>query len=461
MPDSWIVNLQDTIDAFDGGALTAEQAVTEALARIADPHGQGAVAFLEVSTEAALDRARAWDEHRARGEGVPPLAGVPFSVKDNIDQVGIVTRAASPVLAGMPPAASDAPFLRRLLDLGAVPVGRTNMTAFAYSGLGLNPHFGTPLSPLGRDIGLIAGGSTSGGAVSVAEGMAAFAIGTDTSGSCRIPAACCGLVGYRPTKTRHSIDGIVPLAPSYDVPGFLASDVAGIRILAAAMAGRPPVTRAGDTARAPRLTGLRFLVPTDDQLASTDPPIERHFATTIARIEAAGASVERAPFLFDAVAAIGPWEIFAHEALWLHEPLLAAHRALYDPRIARRVDLAARITDGEYTERLAALDAVMAESDRRLSEFDAVLTPTLPVVPPTLAQLRDDDDYFRYNSLIIRNTAIANHLDLPAIAVPMGLVTEARLPASLQVIGRRDEDEAMIDVAAALAPIANEDAGLD
>ena len=378
-------------------------------------------------------------------------------MKDNFDQVGIVTRAASPVLAGMPPATSDAPFLRRLLDLGAVPVGRTNMTAFAYSGLGLNPHFGTPLSPLGRDIGLIAGGSTSGGAVSVAEGMAAFAIGTDTSGSCRIPAACCGLVGYRPTKTRHSIDGIVPLAPIYDVPGVIASDVAGIRILVDAMAGRRRSAHAGEAAPAPRLASLRFLVPTDDQLAETDPPIERRFADVLRRLEAAGASVERAPFQFDAVAAIGPWEIFAHEALWLHEPLLAAHRALYDPRIARRVDLATRITDAEYTERLAALDALRLEADRQMSGFDAVLTPTLPIVPPTLAQLEDDAEYFAFNSLIIRNTAIANHLDLPAIAMPMGLVTEARLPASLQVIGRRDADEAMIGIAAALEAIANQE----
>ncbi len=456
------MDIRDTLEAFDRRELTAEQAVVVALARIADPRDQGRVAFLEVFGEQALGEARAWDGRRAQGLPLPPLAGIPFSVKDNFDVRGSTTRAASPVLDGMPPAIADAPFLSRIRALGAVLVGRTNMTAFAYSGLGLNPHHGTPRSPFGRDAGLIAGGSTSGGAVSVAEGMVSFAIGSDTSGSCRIPAACCGLVGYRPSKTRHSIDGIVPLAPTFDVPGLITRDVAGMGILLAAMGGRTGSDSVDDVpghdAAASGVAGRRFLVPTDEQLTETDPDIQRRFTAVLSALRSAGATIEFGPFFFDTIAtSVVPSEVLPHEALWLHGPLLAARRDRYDPRIAMRLDQAKLISAATYRERIEELHALRGASDRLLKGYDAVLLPTLPIVPPTIDQVQDVAEYTRLNSLIIRNTAVANHLDLPALALPMGLVSEARLPASLQVIGRRDGDEALLAIATALELIANQE----
>jgi aspartyl-tRNA(Asn)/glutamyl-tRNA(Gln) amidotransferase subunit A len=222
--------------ALAGGTTTSRALVEDSLARIADPAGEGARAFIKVHTDAARAMADAMDTLRRAGRAPSRYAGIPVGLKDLFDITGEPTPAGSRALADAPPATANAPVVQRMLAAGFVPVGRTNMTEFAFSGLGINPHYGTPLSPWDRGSARIPGGSSSGTAVAVADGMVAAGLGTDTGGSCRIPAAFCGVVGYKPTARRVPIDGVLPLAPSLDSVGPLAPSVACCAVIDAILA---------------------------------------------------------------------------------------------------------------------------------------------------------------------------------------------------------------------------------
>src|SRR4051794_27927178 len=197
------------------GKTSSVELTRAALARIADPVGEGPRVFTRVYAD-AVDQAAEQDRRCARGGIASPLAGVPISIKDLFDVAGETTLAGSKALVGYPPAGRDAEVVARLKRAGAVIVGKTNMTEFAFSGLGLNPHYGTPRNPWDRERGRIPGGSSSGAAVSVTDGMAVAAIGTDTGGSVRIPAALCGLVGFKPTAARIPREGVLPLSETLD-----------------------------------------------------------------------------------------------------------------------------------------------------------------------------------------------------------------------------------------------------
>src|SRR5258707_1027801 len=204
---------------LSSGSVTSRQLVEAALAAINDPNGEGKATFIKVHAEKALQSADAIDARRKTGLAMPSLAGIPISVKDLFDEAGETTLGGSTVLIGQPAAAQDATVVRRLREAGAIIIGRTNTVEFAYTGLGINPHYGTPKNVFDRATGRIPGGSTSGGAISVADGMAAAAIGTDTGGSLRIPSALNGLVGFKPTQGRVSRDGVMPLSTSFDSAG--------------------------------------------------------------------------------------------------------------------------------------------------------------------------------------------------------------------------------------------------
>jgi aspartyl-tRNA(Asn)/glutamyl-tRNA(Gln) amidotransferase subunit A len=223
-----------------GGATSSARLLQQALTRIDDPAGQGKPTFTRVHRAAAQAAAVSSDRLRAAGVVPSPLAGLPISVKDLFDVAGEPTPAGSVALADAPPASHDASIVARLRAAGAVIVGRTNMTEFAFSGVGWNPHYGTPLNPYDRATGRIPGGSSSGAAVSVTDGMAVGALGTDTGGSCRIPAALCGIVGYKPTAKRIPLGGVLPLSFSLDSVGPLAPTVACCSALDAIMAGEQP-----------------------------------------------------------------------------------------------------------------------------------------------------------------------------------------------------------------------------
>jgi len=236
------------------GRTSSRELVEAALTRIADPTGEGARTFVKVYADSARAAADAQDALRRAGYVASPLAGLPVSIKDLFDVAGEVTLAGSKALDDRPPAAGDCPVVARLRAAGAVLVGRTNMTEFAFSGVGINPHYGTPGNP--HDRSLVPGGSSSGAAVSVGDGQAVVAIGSDTGGSVRIPAALCGLTGFKPTQYRVSRDGVAPLSTTLDSIGPLANSIACCAIADAVMAGEPPEPPA-----AAPVAGMRLAVP--------------------------------------------------------------------------------------------------------------------------------------------------------------------------------------------------------
>ncbi len=347
--------LTDLADALDAGRTTSRALVEQCLARIADPAGEGARAFVAVAAEAARAQADATDSLRRHGRAAGRYAGIPVSVKDLFDVAGEVTAAGSVVLAGAPPAAAHAPVVARMLAAGFVPVGRTNMTEFAFSGLGINPHHGTPASPWDRATRRIPGGSSSGAAVSVADGMAFAALGTDTGGSCRVPAALCGIVGYKPTARRVPIAGVLPLSFSLDSVGPLANSVACCAIVDAVLAGEPPAPP-----RPRPLAGVRLALPDRIVTDGMDQPTAAAFDRALATLSAAGATIERVHFpALDRIgAATARASIAACEAYAWHRPLLARGAARYDPRVRARIEGGAAASAADYLDALASRRAI-------------------------------------------------------------------------------------------------------
>src|SRR5882757_2061013 len=259
-------------DDLAAGRTSARKLVEECLAKIADPEGEGQRAFIHIDTAAALDAADAMDRLRKANAAPSRFAGIPVSIKDLFDIRGQVSRAGSRALEDSAPAEQDAPVVARLRRAGFIVIGRTNMTEFAFSGIGINPHYGTPKGAWNRSEGHVPGGSSSGAAVSVLDGMAHGALGTDTGGSCRIPAAFNGIVGYKPTQRRVPLDGAVPLSFSLDSIGPLARSVSCCAILDAVLANEPIV------ALKPRpVKGMRLAVPTTIALDDLDAEVAETF----------------------------------------------------------------------------------------------------------------------------------------------------------------------------------------
>jgi len=431
--------------ALAGGTVTSRALVETCFARIADPAGEGARAFVKVHADAARAMADAMDALRRAGRSPGPLAGIPVSVKDLFDIEGEPTAAGSMVLADAPPAVATAEPLRRAMAAGLVPVGRTNMTEFAYSGLGLNPHFGTPRAPWDRVTGRAPGGSSSGAAVSVADGMAFGALGTDTGGSCRIPAAFCGIVGYKPTARRVPTAGVLPLSPTLDSVGTLANSVACCGALDALLAGEPlPVA-----APLP-LAGLRLAVPRNIVLEDVQPEVATAFERALSALSQAGARIVEQPFApLDEIRAVNAkGGIPAAEAWAWHRRLIAEKGDGYDPRVRRRIEGGSRQSAADYLDLLAARTAITGRMDAATRGFDALLMPTCPIVPPPLAALADDAAYARANMLVLRNPALANFLDRCAISLPCHRPGEP--PVGLMLVGETMGDARLFALAAAV-----------
>jgi len=424
---------------------TSARALTEAcLARIDDPAGQGAVVFIQVDREGALAAADAMDGLRAAGAQPSRFAGIPISIKDLFDVQGQATRAGSVVLDG-PPAAQDAPAVARLRQAGFVLIGRTNMTEFAFSGLGYNPHYGTPLGPWGREEGRIAGGSTSGGAASVADAMAHAALGTDTGGSCRIPAAFCGLVGYKPTASRTPRSGAVPLSTTLDSVGPIARSVGCCASIDGLLA----------RSQAPALDGaaasdLRLLAPQNVVLEGMDSVVADTLEDALSRLSAAGARISRIPFPeFDRIAALNARGGFAApEAYAWHRRLIEAAADRYDPRVLTRIRRGAEQSAADFVDLIADRTALVADARRRLTGFDALVMPTAPMVAPRLSDLEDDAEFGRINLLALRNSTAINVIDGCAISVPAHRPGAA--PVGLMLAAAGGQDERLFQIAAAV-----------
>jgi aspartyl-tRNA(Asn)/glutamyl-tRNA(Gln) amidotransferase subunit A len=435
--------LEQAANALAEGSTTSRALVEECLARIADSAGEGARAFIKIDPGWALALADAMDALRRVGRAPGRYAGIPVALKDLFDVAGQPTPAGSRVLADAPPAAAHAPVVARMLGAGFVPVGRTNMTEFAFSGLGINPHYGTPLSPWDRAAGRIPGGSSSGTAVAVADGMAVAGLGTDTGGSCRIPAAFCGVVGYKPTARRVPIAGVLPLAPSLDSVGPLAPSVACCAVIDAVLAGDTPVPPEPAS-----LSGLRLAVPQNLVLDGLDATVATAFARTLSVLERAGARLIHTRFpQFEEIQMVNAKGGFAaSEAYAWHRALLAEKGAGYDPRIRVRIARGERMSAADYLDVVAARARLVAQFDARTEEYDCVVMPTVPIVPPRVADLDDEAEYNRINMLILRNTALGNFLDRCAISLPCHRVGEA--PVGLMLMGETLGDARLFRIAA-------------
>lgn len=427
-----------------GRQITARDLVEGCVARIEDAAGQGAKTFIKVAAATARAEADAVDSQRRAGVGLPLFAGIPVSIKDLFDIRGDVTTAGSKVLRNAPPAAQDAPAVARLRAAGFIVIGRTNMTEFAFSGLGLNPHYGTPLNVFDRAVGRIPGGSSSGAAIAVTDEMAAASLGTDTGGSCRIPAALNGLVGFKPTADRVPRAGAVPLSTTLDSVGPIARTVACCAVLDAILTG--------EEAAAPEpfpLAGMRLLVPTSVVFDGIDKHVAACFDRALASLSRAGAAVTRLPLSELArvpeLNANGGFS--APEAYAWHRQLLEQHAAEYDPRVCVRILKGREHSAEDYLRLGRERQALMKRVHAITSAYDAVVMPTVPTIAPALADLASDPEYFRMNALMLRNPALGNFLDRCAISIPMHRPGEA--PAGLMLMGEYGGDRRLLAIARA------------
>ncbi|GBH26204.1 amidase [Burkholderia vietnamiensis] len=446
--------LAQLADDLAAGRTTSRALVDIALERIADPSGQGAVVFTEVDADHARTAADAHDRLRAAGIVLSPLAGIPVSVKDLFDVAGQVTRAGSRVLDGAPPAQADAVAVARLRRAGAVLVGRTNMSEFAFSGLGLTPHFGTPRSPYRRDVpgdARIAGGSSSGAAASVADGMAAVALGTDTGGSIRIPAALCGLTGFKPTASRIPTGGAVPLSTTLDSFGPIGLTVACCALVDRVLAGLEPHVPA-----ARPLEGVRLGVLTNYVTDGVDADVAAALDASLKHREAAGAIVSDVRFpALDTLPDVNRVGFSPIEAYPWHRPLLARHRDRYDPRVLARILKGQPASAADYLDLLAARAAMLDEAARTVwSRFDALVAPTVPIVPPRIADLEAHDAAFApTNALGLRNPAAFNFLDACALSLPCQ--PRGAAPVGRMLAAAPHRDDALLAIGQAVEAVLN------
>ncbi|HEY0184504.1 MAG TPA: amidase [Rhodopila sp.] len=437
--------IDELAQALAEGTTTSRTLIEDSLARIADPDGEGSRAFIKVHADQARAMADAADSLRRHGRAAGPYAGIPIALKDLFDIAGEPTPAGSAVLADAPEAKTSAPVVARMLAAGFIPVGRVNMTEFAFSGLGINPHYGTPASPWDRATRRIPGGSSSGTAVAVADGMAAAGLGTDTGGSCRIPAAFCGIVGYKPTARRVPITGVLPLAPSLDSVGPLAPSVACCAEIDAILAGESPAAP-----RPARLRGLRLAVPENMVMDSVDAAVGKAFDRALSALSAAGAVIERTRFAeFAELPAVNAKGGFAaSEGYAWHRHLLATQGSRYDPRIRVRIARGEHMSAADYIDLVNARGRLIASFDRATAPYDCVLMPTVPIIAPSIADLDDERAYNSVNMLILRNTTLGNFFDRCAISVPCHREGEA--PVGLMLMGETMGDARLFDIAAAV-----------
>jgi Asp-tRNA(Asn)/Glu-tRNA(Gln) amidotransferase A subunit family amidase len=439
----------DLIDAcarLNAGATTAAVLVQEALAAAAAPGCRHA--FLRVFDNGARAAAAAADSLRAAGAPASPLAGLAVSVKDLFDVAGFPTTAGSRTLDDVVPAAVDSLAVARLRAAGAALIGHTNLSEFAFSGVGINPHFGTPANPATLPLDAeprIPGGSTSGGAVSVAAGAAWAALGSDTGGSIRIPAALQGLVGFKNTQALTPLQGSVPLSTSLDTACAVTLSVRDAVLVHEILAARRVRLR-GRPVRA-----LRFAVATTTLQDGLDATVARAFERSLDALRAAGAQIDEIvlPEIGELQALLAGGGLPAAESWAWHRERLARRGDDYDPRVALRIRRGGAMSAADYIDLLHARQDWIRRVDAALAPFDAVLSPTVPIVAPRIAPLlHDDAAFFAVNGALLRNTSVVNFLDGCALSLPCHAPDE--LPVGLMVWHSAGQDDGVLDVSLAI-----------
>ncbi|MBR0970884.1 MULTISPECIES: amidase [Bradyrhizobium] len=446
MPD--FPTLAKLAEDLESGHTTSRKLVEACLAKIADPAGEGRRTFVHVDKEAALAAADAMDGLRKAKATPSRYAGIPVSIKDLFDIRGQVTRAGSRALDDSAPAEQDAATVARLRKAGFVVIGRTNMTEFAYSGIGINPHYGTPKGGWNRAAGHVPGGSSSGAAVSVLDGMAHGALGTDTGGSCRIPAAYNGIVGYKPTQRRVPLDGSVPLSFSLDSIGPLARSVSCCAILDAVLANEPIAPLKPRPVR-----GMRLAVPTAIALDDLDAAVAETFERALKTLSDHGAIVERIEMaeFHD----IGPMNakggFAASESYAWHRYLITAKGDVYDPRVSVRIMRGEAQSAADYIDLLNERRSLIARVNARIAPYDALVLPTAANTPPKIADLADDKAFTRENLRALRNCTLINMIDGCAISLPAH--REGDVPVGLMLAGAGGADRRIFELAAGMEAV--------
>jgi aspartyl-tRNA(Asn)/glutamyl-tRNA(Gln) amidotransferase subunit A len=416
------------------------------LARLKARSGEERV-FVRIYEDSARAAADAADARRRNGMSLGPVDGTIVSIKDLLDVAGEPTTAGSVLLRDAAPASRDATVVRRLRQAGAVILGKTNMVEFAFSGLGLNPHYGTPGNA--ADPNRIPGGSSSGAGVSVAEGTSAISIGSDTGGSVRIPAALNGIVGFKPTARRVPLDGAFPLSYSLDSLGPLARTVQDCATADAVMAGEEPATLSGYP-----VSGLRVGIPRGRLLSDIEPLVARAFDASLKALSRAGASIVDHDIedLLDRMAqATARTSIASVEAAEIHADWLVKRAGEFDPRVQGRIALSSSVAAPEYIRMMRQRAALIAMMDERLAPVDVLALPTTPVVAPPIGPLLSDDELYRQtNLLVLRNPMVANQFDLTSISLP---IPDTALPVGLMLFARHGQDRRLLQIAAGIETI--------
>ncbi len=436
-------NLFDLAHSLERKKASSRELVEHCLHNIEDQHGEGHNAFLTVFRERALIEADACDAARHAGVHLSPFCGIPISVKDLFDVAGQVTTAGSHALDEQRAAVHDAPIVSKLRQAGFIVIGRTNMTEFAYSGLGINAHYGTPASPWDRKTRRIPGGSSSGAAVSVCDEMAAAAIGTDTGGSTRIPAALCGLVGFKPSAERISTEGCIPLSRSLDSVGPIANSVTCCALLDAIMAGDNNI----ETDPFPEV-GLRLGVLNGLAMENLDSHVARSFETALTQLGKRGILIKShyLPDLEKYYAHINRACLVGSEAYAYHEKLIEQREEFYDPWVLERIKSSSAYSAKDYIDTLQRRLNCQEKTAEQNTGLDAIVMPTVPLIPQPIASLTDNlEESLRVNGLNLRNTSIANTLNAPAITIPCHAPDEP--PVGFMLIGKSGRDRELLSIA--------------
>ena len=446
LPDS-IEALHERCRATRGGC---EGVVADALEGARTP--EAAHVFTALYPEAALAAARQADSCFGGASGSGPisaLAGLPVTIKDLYDVAGETTLAGSVVRRGAPPATVDAPAVARLRAAGAAIIGKTNMTEFAFSGVGINPHYGTPHNPAATRLdgsARVPGGSSSGAAVSVALGLAVAGLGSDTGGSIRIPAALCGLVGFKSTQSRTPLAGAFSLSHSLDTVCAMTRCVADCLVVDGVLAGTPLAVPVRESLR-----GLTLALPRTLMLDALELPVARAFERTLGRLSSAGALVQEIELaeLAEIASINAPGGFSPVQAHATHRELFATRRAEYDPRVAARIALGEKVLAADYIVMLRRRADWIARVTARLAGFDALVCPTVPIVAPEIAPLvASDEAFFKANGLLLRNTFAINFLDGCSFSLPCHEPDE--LPVGLMLSAPGGHDGALAGVALAV-----------
>lgn len=440
--------------ALETGEISSTKLVEAALSRA----HQSKSVFVKINPS-LIRQTYLIDRDRKRGKSNKPLVGIPIALKDLFNVQGEKTFAGSVVCKHYAKIeATDAPVIAPLRDAGLLFFGRTNMSEFAFSGMGINAHYGTPLSIWDRETGRLPGGSSSGSAVAVAEGIVVASLGSDTAGSCRIPAAFNGIVGVKPSHGRFSLEGIYPLAPTLDAPGPLAVDVDSCFILDQLMCGNlqpgdelPPLTPEP-------MDSIRLAVPEVNLMQDMDDDVAACFDRALTVLREAGINISSAPVpSIDACDDFFPTRaLVLYEVYQAHKDMLDAHGDDYDPFVARRMLTGADITCEEQQSRYAERNGLVQDFETQFNalDIDALIYPTVACIPPALAETEDPDDATRVNLRCLRNTATVNHFNGCAISLPCHTPGEA--PVGLMLAARNGDDEKLYRLAQTIEMILNE-----